>query len=487
MNESLKAKTASNIIYNLLCRLVVFLLSFTTGIILARNLTSSDYGIVGFAMICIGFLQQFNNLGIGSAVVQKETIGERELYTAFTLKIILGLFAFALSFIWGSVSQKALANPAVKAVVVVLSTDFLISILGFLPSAILTRELKFKRLIIPQVGAQAIATAVAIATVYQGYRYWSIVFSNLASSLAWAVIVFILRPVSLKIKWDLKAAKELLKFGSHLFFAGLMAFLLGNADNFVIGAEMGAAMLGFYAIAFDWSTKMPRFLGSVVQNVVFSTFARVQRDTDRLRRGYLAILEYASLGGILVNVLLLLLSQDVLILVLGGGTKKWLPALSTLRILCAYGALRVVIEPVLSTVTAIGKPSLIFKANALAAALQVACLYPAVRYFGIEGVALTVTFSYAVQFLIYFPALRREMDLPYSLVFRSVYPAVVSGCVLAAFGFTLDRFMNTSWLSLAIKLSIGCSIYLGTYGCATRWKMLQDAKEIIGTVLLKPN
>jgi F0F1-type ATP synthase assembly protein I len=78
------------------------------------------------------------------------------------------------------------------------------------------------------------------------------------------------------------------------------------------------------------------------------------------------------------------------------------------------------------------------------------------------------------------------MDLPFSCVFRSLRPALVSGCVLAAFGYGTDRFMITSWFSLAAKLILGCILYLALYGVITRWKILKEAREIIGGALLKP-
>jgi O-antigen/teichoic acid export membrane protein len=172
--------------------------------------------------------------------------------------------------------------------------------------------------------------------------------------------------------------------------------------------------------------------------------------------------------------------------VLGAGTGKWLPALLALRILCIYGAVRAILEPVGNMIIAIGRPGLISRSTAIVAVLQVAFLYPALKYFGIGGVAVAVTISYAVQFLIYFPVLRCELALPYSAVFRSVRPALLAGCVLAAFGYGIDRFMSTSWLSLAVKLILGCILYLATYGVITRWKILQEAREIIGAALLKP-
>lgn len=487
MAESLKAKTAANLSYNVLARLFVFGLSSATGIILARNLTSSDYGIVGFAMIFIAFLQQFNDLGITSSVIQQENVGERELYTAFTLKLLLGLLIFAASFVWGDIGQKVFDNPAVKWVVVVLAANIFINGFGFLPTTVLTRDLKFKRLTIPQIGSQAMATAIAITTVYLGFRYWSIVLSSVAANIATVAIVWALCPVRLRFIWDSKAAKEQLKFGGNLFLAGLMVFVLFNADNFVVGAAGGAALLGFYAIAFNWSTKASDFIAQAIHNILLSTFSRVQQDPERLKRGYLTILEYVSFAVVLANTLLFILSRELLVLVLGAGTEKWLPAMLALDILCLYGAIRAILEPVGSIIVATGRPGLILKSTTIVAVFQVAGLYPALKYLGIAGVAGLVTVSYAIQFLVYFPALRRGMGIPFSDVFRSVCPAMLSGCVLAAFGFVLDCFMNTSWLSLAVKFFLGSALYLITYGCITKWKTLKEAREILNSVLLKPS
>ena len=487
MNEPLRSRTAANLAYNAATRLLTFLLASAAAIVLARNLTSSDYGIVGFANIFVIFLGMFDDLGVTPSIIQKEKINESELYTGFTLKVLLGLLIIVFSFGWGTLSGIAFDNPAVKAVIVVLATCSFISAFAFLPTTLLSRELKFKLLTVPQIGGQIAATAVAIASVYMGFRYWSLVFGSMASCILSTAILFALCPISYRFKWDTEVAKEHLKFGSHLFLSFLLTFVMFNSDNFVIGMAGGAAMLGFYSIAFNWAGKPCGLINAAISGVLLATFSRLQRETERLKRGYLAVLEYVSFAAILANVLLLILSRELLTLVLGGGTGKWLPALNALRILCVYGGLRAVLEPVGSMVTAIGKPSLISRSNAIGTFLQVACLYPALRYFGLEGVAITVTLAYAVQFLIYFPVLRRELDLPYRAVFSAVRSALSAGCALAAFGAAFDRFFGVSWLSLGLKLALGTGLYLAVFGCLTRWKIFGDAREILDAVLVKPH
>ncbi|MDR3566771.1 MAG: lipopolysaccharide biosynthesis protein [Syntrophobacteraceae bacterium] len=487
MDESLRSKTAVNLTYNAACRLLMFLLSSATSIVLARNLSSSDYGIVGFASIFVVFLGMFNDIGVTDSIIQKKTIGENELYTAFTLKVILGLLIFAVSFGWGSLSQRAFDNPAVRSVIVVLSTCSFINALGFLPTTLLSRELKFKRLTVPQIGGQVVATAVAIGAAYMGLRYWSLVLGSVASCIASTAIVIVLCPTPIRFKWDPKGAAEHLRFGSHLFLAWLLAFVLFNSDNFIIGAVGGAAMLGFYSIAFNWGSKACSLIDAAVRGVLLATFSRLQHETERLKRGYLVALEYVGFAAVLANVLLFILSRELLTLVLGGGTGKWLPALTALRILCVYGGMRAVLEPVGTMVTAIGRPSLILKSNAVVTCFQVACLYPALKYLGLNGVALVVTFSYALQVFVYFPVLRRELGLSYPSVFRSVRAALLAGCALTAFGAVFDRFEVISWFSLATKLGAGTALYLVVFGYLTGWKIFQDAREIRDAMVVKAN
>lgn len=487
MNESIRTKTIGNLGYNTLTRLLTFSLSAGTGIVLARHLSADDYGIVGFATIFIGFLQQFNDLGITSSVIQKENVRDEDLYTAFFLKIILGFLIFVASFGWGALSQKVFNNPAVKAVIIVLAFGPFIDSLGSLPTLILKRQLEFKKLTIPQIGSQIAYTFVAIAAVYLGFRYWSIVFASVAATATSVAIVFTLCPAPFKFQWDKRAASEHLKFGSHLFVAGLMVFVLFNADNFVVGAVRGAAALGFYAIAFNWGSKASGVISDVIHGILLSTFSRVQQDKERLKRGFLTILEYVSFGAVLANMMLLILSKELLILVLGGGTSKWLPALCVLEILCVYGVIRAILDPVGILMVSVGRPSLILKSNSIVTGLQVVSLYPAVRYLGIEGVAAVVTVSYALQFLVYVPVLGREMGIPFSAVLHSLLPAILSGGMLAASGFALDRLIVTSWFSVILKTTVGLGLYVVTYGLITRWRILKDGMEIIGTVLGRPS
>ena len=64
-----KSKTFRNIIYTGFGKGLTLICVALTSLVVARNLTSSDYGVVGFAAIIIGFLTQFSDLGVANAVI----------------------------------------------------------------------------------------------------------------------------------------------------------------------------------------------------------------------------------------------------------------------------------------------------------------------------------------------------------------------------------------------------------------------------------
>ena len=63
---------------------------------LARLLTPADFGVMSIALVVVGFVEIFAQIGIGPSIVQKATLAADDLRTA-------GLFSVALGavFMWG--------------------------------------------------------------------------------------------------------------------------------------------------------------------------------------------------------------------------------------------------------------------------------------------------------------------------------------------------------------------------------------------------
>src|SRR5580658_6655099 len=94
-----KAKTFRNVIYTSLTKGITLVCMAVTSSVVARNLSPSDYGVVGFAGIIIGFLFHFSDMGVASAAIRQPTLDQHGLHTAFTLKVILSSGACVIAFL----------------------------------------------------------------------------------------------------------------------------------------------------------------------------------------------------------------------------------------------------------------------------------------------------------------------------------------------------------------------------------------------------
>ena len=67
-------------------------------VLLTRLLSPADFGLVGAALVVIGFSLNFSQLGLGPALVQRPALEPRHISTAFLASTAFGLSVGAL--IW---------------------------------------------------------------------------------------------------------------------------------------------------------------------------------------------------------------------------------------------------------------------------------------------------------------------------------------------------------------------------------------------------
>lgn len=471
--------TLSNIGYNSIAKVLTMAVGVLTTTVLQRNLGPEDYGVVGVAMIVIGFLGRFSDMGMGSALVQTPDINAPVLETAQALNMVLSLVLFLCAVIAVPFSGMIFKNPAVPAVVFALSFSFLISAIGFLPSSLLAREMRFGALRMPSVAGSLVRALVAMSCVFAGLKYWSLVAGTLAATLTTSLLLNIVHPVKARWRIDRDVANGLMKFGLPLVASGILVFMVFNADNFIIGSFMGTSQLGYYTVAFTWSTYVANTLYEIVHSVLFSRFSQVQNDRASLAAMYYRSLQVVVFGAVLVNASLFAVADGFLVTMLGKGSLRWLPSLPVLQILCVYGVLRASMEPVGNVILALGRTKLLLWANFLCITVELGLLPFVVVRWGLTGVACLVSLAYGLQWVVYGPFLKRELGIGLGKLMKLAIPvslAAVLG-VLASRAVQLPNPL--SWASIILRCSVVCAVFTLIHEVLTRGSMLKEFKLIV--------
>jgi lipopolysaccharide exporter len=480
-----KTKTFRNIIYTTLTKGITIVCVLLTSLVVARNLTPSDYGIVGFAGIIIGFLNRFSDMSVGSAVVRRPMLKESNLHTAFTLKLILSSGAFIVALLIAPFARHLFDHPAIGNVIRILSLTFLVSTVGFVPQILLMREMNYRALVIPGVTGAAVQCVLAVTLVLCGWSYWAVVIASVGAALSTGIATQLTRRAPVRLRFDWKDAQEYLRFGIPLFGTGVLIFLIFNLDNFLVGTSMGSAKLGYYALAFTWGSFICGFLNDTVNSVLMPTFAVIQNDAVAMRRWYLKTIDLAALIAAAINASIFANAHYFLLTFLGKGTPKWMPAATTLQILCLYGILRVVTEVLGPCLIARGETKVMWRANLLIGVVEVALLLLALRTGRIEMVAAAVLAAYACAAIVLMPYLRRELSIGIGDIVAQIWPvgpAFVASCLVATL---LPAWFGNGMITLAARGLITASVAVLTHGLCTRFRFFHEASRMISPNLAR--
>lgn len=452
-------------------------MQLATTTILARNLSAQDYGIVGFANVIGAFCIRINGLGLNTALIQRKTINETVVGTAVSLNVILSVVSFLLMQAAAPLAGHLLGSPASVPVVRVLAFGFLLSPLGFVPSCVLTREMQFAKLRIPSVIGAIARGIVAVALALSGWKHWSLVWGNLAGIVTGSVLLQIFRPMHYSWRIDWNEAKKLLSVGIPLAFVSLIGFAILNADNFFVGTFLGATALGYYTVAFNWSTFVSGSLQEIVHSVLFPKFAQIQDDTTAVRTRFLRMLRVVAFGATLLNIGLLNVAGPLLVNVLGKGTDRWMPACAVLQVLCIYGTIRSVTETIGNPIQALGKTHLLLKANSLAAILEITLLPFIAKFFGITGVGIWVCFSQASQCFILIPFLVRQLNITSKQLLGIGLPVIIAATVGSITSYLIPLSDIVWWASCSIRLMLFALVYILTHELLSGNTIWIEAKE----------
>src|SRR5262249_42302211 len=121
-------------------------LSWASTLVVVRLLAPSDYGIVGMAGGFIPILQPLCDFGVGAAIVAVRLLarGQRTQLHGFAVSIGLACTLIALAL--ARPVAAFFGEPVLTAVIPVMGLTFVVGSFRIVPTAMLSRQMRFRRL-----------------------------------------------------------------------------------------------------------------------------------------------------------------------------------------------------------------------------------------------------------------------------------------------------------------------------------------------------
>ncbi|WP_155322052.1 lipopolysaccharide biosynthesis protein [Desulfosarcina ovata] len=455
--NTLKSKTISALWWSFFEAAGLRIVQFVIGIILARLLTPSDFGLVGMLVIFMAIAQTFLDSGFGSALIQRSQITQLDKSSIFYFNIIIG--GVAAGFLCGIAPWIAefYHQSILTKLLRVLSMVLLVNAFGLVQRALLTRDIDFRTQTKITLISSFVSGMIGIGMALLGFGVWSLAFQQIANAASNVVLLWFFRRWRPTWQFSIQSLREMFGFGSKLLASGLLNSLFDNIYLIVIGRLFSPADLGFFTRAKNLQQLPSQTLSGMVSRVAFPVFSSIQKDRDRIKRGVKKALTSLVLINFPMMIGLAVVSRPFVLVLL---TDKWLPCVPYLQLLCLVGLMYPLQLINLSVITALGRSDLFLRLEIMKKVLVVLNIAVTWRL----GIMAMIIGQVIISFVSYYlNAHYNKALLRYSFLEQigDLYPyllnAILMGVAINAFAYL--HILNPFFL-ICLQVVSGFLIYL---------------------------
>jgi O-antigen/teichoic acid export membrane protein len=331
---SLTQKTLGGFFWAFLERFGTQTLQMVIFIVLARILAPEAFGLIGMLAVFIAVSQSLTDSGFGQALIQKKDTDEIDYSSVFYINLVVSSFVYLLLYVSAPYIASFYNEPMLVDLVRVLSLRFIISAFSMVQIAKLTKEVRFKELMVAKLPSTLLGGVAGITAAMKGFGVWSLVIQQLTDVTAYSLQVWIQSKWIPKWLFDWKRVKSLFDFGSKMMIEGVLSAIYRNIYELMIGRFFSTAEVGFYTQANKLKQVPVQNVSSTLGRVTFPILAEIQNDNVRLKSAYKKVVRQIFLIISPIMVAGIVLAEPLFRMVL---TEKWLPAVPYFQWLCVSG------------------------------------------------------------------------------------------------------------------------------------------------------
>lgn len=456
MADSLKQKTIKGVSWSFVEQILTRGVNFVIGIILARLLSPTDYGLVGMLGIFIAISQLFIDGGLANALIRQKEPSERDYSTVFIINFVLSVFFYFLLYFCAPVIADFYEQPLLKPLLRTISLVLIISALSSVQNTILTIRVDFKKKTIISIATSLISGAAGILCAYKGFGVWALVTQTLTAALTATLVTWVLVRWMPRLVFSGESFKRLFSFSSKLLASSMINTIYNNAYPLVIGKRFSAGDVGLFTRAGQFPNVLNDTLIGSFNRVAFPVLSRIQDDDQRLIGIYEKYIQFFCFITFPCLMVLCGCSRPVVSFLL---TDKWLDCVPFMQLMC-FSLLPIGIVRInLNLLYVKGRSDLVLRMEIIKKLIMFGVLFISM-FFGLTAMCLGLILNSLID--MYFSSFYTKRILGYTLLqqLKSVFPYLLLSLLVLAESLLCSRFIPNNLLAILASLAAGFILYL---------------------------
>ena len=461
MTESLKNKTVKGVGWSFIDNLSSSGITFLVGLVLARLLTPSEYGIMAILTIFIAVSNSIVDSGFSNALIRKTDARRVDYNTVFLFNLLVSGLLYVVLFLAAPAISWFFKEPLLVEVMRVIGWVLVINALAIIPRTLFVKEVNFKTQTKVSLIASISSGVIGIGMALAGLGVWSLVGQQLSRQLLNTLFLWIYCTWRPAWEFSMQSFKELFGFGSKILLSGLLNTIFNEIYSLVIGRCYTSAQLGQYTRANQFNQIFSSNLTTVIQRVSYPVLSSIQDESERLREAYRKVIKSTMLISFACMLGLAAVARPLILILIG---EKWLPAVGFLQIICFSGMLYPLHAINLNILQVKGRSDLFLRLEIIKKIIAVGPL--------VLGVLFSIEYmlwgSVCTSLIAYFLNSYYSADLinyPTKEQIKDILPTFLISFVTAAAMWILTLLPLSNWLLLPLQCLLGIALAVLIYEC----------------------
>ena len=392
LSQRLKSPFARNLGWLGLSGAVIRVTRLLTTIVLARFLTSHDYGLVAIILTINDLVRVFTRNGIGTRLVQAKGENVKQLaQSAYWLNWLISIALFIIQCVASFPIAWFYRDEQLILPICTMAISLLLLPHGLVQAALIQRENRLKAIAVVEMVQFSTDNVLSLIFAFAGWGMWAIIIPKLLVPPIWVYIMLKNHSWRPKLKFTAVGWGDLLRFGRNVLGVELLNNLRGNLDYLIVGRFLSIEALGIYYFAFNAGLGISLGIITSIKSALLPHLCDARSNTAQFKERYFSSLKTISF---IIFPLVLLQSSLAPIYVPIVFGEKWIPAIPVLVLICLSAIPRPFADSASQLLIAVDKPQIDLLWNIIFTILFTLALLIGVQWQSI-GVATTVLIVHA--------------------------------------------------------------------------------------------
>ena len=227
-------------------RFGVQFIGFLGNILIARQLTPDDYGLVAMLAIFIGIAWNFTESGFADYLIRKKDADKKDFATIFIHNITIALVLYGLLYFAAPYISYYFERQELIEITRVLGLSIMIKAITVTEFTRMSKELMFKNTAIVQIVSSIFSVVIAYLMAINGFGYWAIIMQTLSIAILNLVLIVILNKWRPYFYFSWERYKTMRGFSNNMLLSYFSNQIGNNLYSVFIGKYHSIAGLGFY-------------------------------------------------------------------------------------------------------------------------------------------------------------------------------------------------------------------------------------------------